>query len=254
MARPAKKDTKTLVLTWLLPIALWELSPFLLPAPHAVLAEAWERRRELATATLNTGLAALTGYALAVGLGVLLSLLMAASRLVRVALYPWVVALQLIPIIVLTPLLFLWMGRGLPAIAVITLLISLFPIVANTVTGLAGTDKAMLDLFRTYNATKVQEIFLLRLPCALPHFLAGLRIAAVLAPIGAITADFLMASTSGLPGLGVRLLFYRSGNETPAVFAVVLLAGLLGFVFAAAVHLLSWALLHRWHDSAIRRE
>jgi NitT/TauT family transport system permease protein len=97
-------------------------------------------------------------------------------------------------------------------------------------------------------ATKTQEIFRLRLPYALPYFLSGVKIAATLAPIGAISGEFLAGTTPD--SLGYLLLIYRSDpGKMPEVFAIALVACLLGFVFVGAVRWLSWSLLHQWHES-----
>ncbi|MGA2052005.1 MAG: ABC transporter permease, partial [Opitutales bacterium] len=98
-----------------------------------------------------------------------------------------------------------------------------------------------------------QEILLLRLPFALPYFLTGVKIAATLAPIGAIAGEFLAGTQPNT--LGYLLIIYRSNpGKMPEVFAVALVTCVLGFLFVAAVQLLTWLLLRRWHDSATRSE
>lgn len=104
------------------------------------------------------------------------------------------------PVIVLASIIVLWAGPGLPGIVTVTFLISFFPIVVNTTQGLLSTDAHLVDLFRTYDATPLQELWRLRLPSAMPYSLAGLRIAATLAPIGAIFGEYLVGNASGGTG------------------------------------------------------
>src|SRR6267142_1106091 len=103
------------------------------------------------------------------------SLLLGVSRALRAGLYPWVLMLQMTPVIVLTPIIVLWAGPGLPGIITVTWLISFFPIVANMTQGLLSTDMNHVALFRMANASRMQEMLLLRVPAAMPLYLAGLR-------------------------------------------------------------------------------
>ena len=159
-------------------------------------------------------------------------------------------ALQLTPIIVLAPILILWAGPGLPSVVIITFLISFFPLVVNTTQGLVTTDRLLVDLFRMGRATRRQQILLLRIPAALPYFFTGLRIAATLAPIGAIAGDaYAGNSGGGQGGLGLLAVIYSAQFQIPALFATALVSCLLGFVFSGAVVGLSWLALHRWHEA-----
>jgi NitT/TauT family transport system permease protein len=154
----------------------------------------------------------------------------------------------MIPVVVLVPIFVIWFHAGLRSITAIAFMISFFPVVASTTLGLVSTDRGLLELFTVLEATKTQEIFRLRLPYALPYFLSGVKIAATLAPIGAISGEFLAGTTPD--SLGYLLLIYRSDpGKMPEVFAIALVACLLGFVFVGAVRWLSWVLLHQWHES-----
>jgi NitT/TauT family transport system permease protein len=122
--------------------------------------------------------------------------------------------------------------------------------VANTTQGLISADQNHVALFRMGNATRWQELWLLRVPAALPFYLAGLRIAATLAPIGAIFGEYMVGNSSGgSGGLGFLVYSYNTQIKIPALFATALTSCLLGFVFVAAVALLNRTLLHKWHDS-----
>jgi NitT/TauT family transport system permease protein len=253
------------LLRWLLPLGLaalllagWQtlhhlLAPsrrFLLPDLGRLAAAFGEHGAELARAARYTALAALGGFLLAAAVAVGASLLLASSRLIRTTLYPYLMILQMVPIIVIAPILILWVGPGAPSVIIVTFLISFFPLVVNTTQGLLSVDRAQVDLFRMGRATRLQEMLLLRAPAALPYFFTGLRISAILAPIGALTADYLVGSTTGgRSGLGITALLFSARNEIPALYATAIVGCLLGFALVAAVSGLAWLALRRWHDS-----
>lgn len=238
-----------LLLAWYAGLALGWFRPYLLPSPHAILEALWVRREALLLAGGRTFFAAFLGFLAAAAGGFGLSLLLASHRWLRQALHPYVLALQMTPIIVLVPIIQIWVEDALLRLVLITFLISFFPVVANTTHGFLSTDRNLRDLFQVYGATPRQELFLLRLPFALPFFLTGLKIAGTLAPIGAITGDF-MVGTSTSAGFGYLLLTYQSQAQIPAVYAIALVACGFGFVFVATVHTLHFFLLRRWHESA----
>ena len=228
---------------------------FLLPAPDAIVRAMGERAPMLWSATLNTATGALLGFGGAVALSFTLALGLSLSPLVRASFYPYLMVLQLTPVIVLAPILILWVGPGLKSVVIITFLICFFPLVVNTTQGLISTDRNLVDLFRMGRASKLQEIFLLRVPSALPYFFTGLRIAATLAPIGAIVGDaYAGNSGGGQGGLGFLTIIFSAQFQLPALFATAAVSCLLGFVFAGAVVGLSWLALHQWHDSYQRKD
>jgi len=223
---------------------------FLLPAPNEVLRAFTTRGPTIWGATLNTSEGALLGFLCAVGLSFVLALVLSLSSLVRASLYPYLMILQMTPIIVMAPILILWVGPGLESVTVITFLICFFPMVVNTTQGLISVDRNLVDFFRICRASKSQEIFLLRVPGALPYFFTGLKIAATLAPIGAIVGDFYAGnSAGGQGGLGFLTIVYSSQFQMGALFATAAASCLLGFVFVTGVIALAWMALHKWHDS-----
>ncbi len=228
---------------------------FLLPTPGAVLAALRENRAELARASLNTTEGALLGFGLAIVVSFTAALALSLSSLVRVSLYPYLMLLQMTPVIVVAPILILWVGAGLKSVVVITFLICFFPLVVNTTQGLVSTDRNLVELFRMWRATPWQQLVLLRVPAALPYFFTGLRIAATLAPIGALVGDYTAGSSAGDGGgLGFQALIYSSQAKYPALFATAAITCVLGFVFVAIVITLSWLLLRQWHDSFERHD
>jgi NitT/TauT family transport system permease protein len=225
-------------------------SRFLLPSPSAILQAFHDNRAVLTRATINTTQGALLGFGLAIVGSFAMALVLSLSTWVRASLYPYLMIMQMTPIIVIAPMLVLWTEAGLTSVAIITFLISFFPLVVNTTQGLLSTDRNLVELFRMQRARRWQEILFLRVPAALPYFFTGLRIAAVLAPIGAIVGDYTAGSSKGDGGgLGFQVIIYNGQAKYAALFATAAIGCLLGFIFTAAVVCVSWFALHRWHDS-----
>ncbi len=241
--------TGTLFLvSWYAVKSRWDLPRYTLPSPGEVSAAAWAERAVLARAAGQTLAGAALGYAGAAVSGFSLSLVLACSRRFRLAAYPWVFFLQMIPVIVMGPILVVWLGPGLHCVALIAFLISFFPIVANTTLGLLSADRASTELFKMYGANKWQELFWLRAPSALPHFFTGLKIAATLAVIGAVTGELF----AGTGGLGYLLVYgYKASAKIPELFAAAFAACGLGFLFVLAAVFLQWFFLRKWHESEL---
>ncbi|WP_438483458.1 ABC transporter permease [Oleiharenicola lentus] len=254
---------------WILPVvsgalfvAIWYavkyfsgLPDWILPTPLEILNAAWNERERLLRAAGQTVWGAIGGFALAASTGFLIAVGLGTSRSLRASLYPWLLVLQMTPVIVLTPIIMLWAGPGMPGIITITWLISFFPIVANTTQGLLSTDMNHVALFRMCNASRWQEMWLLRVPTAMPLYLAGVRIAATLAPIGAIFGEYMVGNSAGKSGgLGFLVYSYNTQLKIPALFATALTSCLIGFIFVAAISWLNWAVLRKWHDSYERND
>jgi len=252
---PAAAGALFVAVWYVFRFSLAEEMQFLLPTPGEIIGAFRENGDALARATLNTTEGALLGFASAIAISIALALALSLSSLVRVSLYPYLMMLQMTPVIVFAPILVLWVGAGLKSVVVITFLICFFPLVVNTTQGLISTDRNLVELFRMYRASRRQEIFLLRVPSALPYFFTGLRIAATLAPIGALVGDYTAGSSAGDGGgLGFQAIIYSSQAKYPALFATAAVTCVLGFIFVAIVLSLSWLALHHWHDSYERAD
>ena len=245
-------------LTGVLFVALWQLtclllSPdnrFLLPSPLAVLTALRTEWPALSHAALNTSEGALLGFGVAVLVSFALAVALGSAGWVRASLYPYLMVLQMTPIIIFAPMLVIWVGPGLPSVTIITFLICFFPLVVNTTQGLLSTDRQLVELFRMGRATRWQELWLLRVPAALPYFFTGLRIAATLAPIGALVGDYTAGSSAGNGGgLGFRTIIYSATAKYPALFATAAVTCALGFVLVALVVAAARLALSHWHDS-----
>ncbi len=247
---PALTGAVVLALWYGLHFFLSEDRRFLLPTPGAVLAALRDNAPFLARAAWNTSQGALLGFALAVFVSFTLALLLSLSPIVRASLYPYLMALQLTPLPILAPICVIWVGAGINSVALLTFAIAFFPLVVNTTQGLISTDRNLVELFRLYRASRWQQLFLLRVPSALPYFFTGLRIAATLAPIGAVVADMNAGSSAGDGGgLGFQAIIYSSQAKYPALYATAATTCLLGFVFNAVIVIVARYSLQNWHDS-----
>jgi NitT/TauT family transport system permease protein len=224
------------------------VSPLILPPPSAVFRAATYEAGPLLAALADTARAVGVGLALAGSLGVAAAVALAASPWIQRAFYPYAIFFQIVPIVAIAPLLVIWFGYGQRAVIAAAAVVSIFPVIANTLAGLLSVDPNLADLFRLHGASRAATLFKLRLPWALPQLLTGLRIAAGLAVIGAIVGEFV-----GGGGLGVVVLGAMRQQRTDLVFAAVGYASLLGLALFAAVGLASRLALRHWHASEADR-
>ncbi|HXP29729.1 MAG TPA: ABC transporter permease [Stellaceae bacterium] len=245
----------------LLMLAGWEamvrinsIPPYILPGPLLVAETLWRDGPSLLvslTVTLRISLAAL---AAAVILGGALAILFAQSRLLEISLFPYAVILQVTPIVSIAPLIIIWVNDTFLSLLVCAWIVAFFPIVANTTLGLNSADRNLVALFRLYGASRWQVLRHLRLPSALPYFLAGVRISGGLALIGAVVAEFVAGTGGASTGLASRILEAGYRLEIPRLFAALLLLSLTGIAIFAALSWLSRRLLAHWHESALPSE
>jgi NitT/TauT family transport system permease protein len=222
---------------------------YLVPRPTAVWIAVVENRAELWGSLLTTARGALIGFAASVVGGIVIAVLLSTSKLIQRAFYPYTVFFQTVPVIAVAPLLVIWYGPGLQSVWRCAFIVSVFPVIANTLTGLLSTDPALRDLFRLYGAGGISTLWKLKLPSALPNIYTGMRIAAGLAVIGTIVGEFVAGLLEENPGLGILVVEAKKIGRTDLVFAAVLAASLLGLAMLAAVNLAGWLTLRRWHAS-----
>jgi NitT/TauT family transport system permease protein len=230
-------------------LALTEVPTYLMPRPSAVLSALVQNAAELAHATLRTALAALLGLSLSAVLGSLTAIVLSSHQWIRRAFYPYAVFFQTVPVVAIAPMLVIWFGYGLRAITAAAFIVSVFPIIANTLSGLLSPDPALRDLFRIYRAGWLATLVKLRIPGAIPYFLTGLRIASGLAVIGAIVGEFVADTYQEGGGIGTAVEVAIKEQKTDKVFAAVTMASILGLGFFALVNLVSFLALRRWHLS-----
>lgn len=242
----------TQALSFLAALALWQavvmlarVPVYLVPSPLAILgafaADAAGLLRAL-LATLSVTAAALV---LAVLVGVTLALAMSASRLARAALAPWTVILQVTPIVAVAPLIIVWIGDPFTAMTVCATVVAFFPVFSGTAAGLDSARPELCDLFRLGGATRWQEVWLLRLPAAVPYFLAGLRVSGGLALVGAVVAEFVTGAGGVASGLAFRILEAGYRLQTARMFAALALLSAAGLAISAGLGWVSRRVLAR---------
>jgi NitT/TauT family transport system permease protein len=214
------------------------------------LREDWPVLSSSLLVTLTTTFEAL---GLAVLGGVALAILFSQSRLVEYSLYPYAVILQVTPVIAIAPVLLIYLE---PPVAVLACawIVAFFPVLANTTLGLNSVDRNLVDLFALYGASRGQILLYLRLPAALPATLTGVRIAGGLSLIGAVVAEIAAGSAGAGSGLAFRIAESGYRLMIPRMFAALLLLSLAGIAIFFVLSLLSHAVLHRWHESALSPE
>jgi NitT/TauT family transport system permease protein len=242
-------------------LAVWEAvvrikgtEPYVLPAPSAIAASLWIDGPSLLLSLLVTLRVTLAALAAAALFGGAIALLFSRSRLLEISLFPYAVVLQVTPVVAIAPLIIIWVKQPFLALLVCAWIVAFFPIVSNTTVGLNSADRNLLALFRLYGASSGQTLRYLRIPTALPYFLAGLRISGGLALIGAVVAEFVLGTGGTETGLASRIIEANLRLMVPRMFAALLLLSLTGIVIYALLDLLSRLLLRRWHESAIEAE
>jgi NitT/TauT family transport system permease protein len=221
------------------------------PSPQEVWAAVLENAGVLVIATLATLKEATLGYLAAIVLGVGLAGVLSQSKLLERSIYPYAVLLQTVPVVAIAPLIVLWFGYNDLSVVIISFIMSVFPIVNNTLLGLRSTSRNLTELFALHNTSRFVAFAKLRLPGALPNIFAGLRISAGLSVIGAIVGEFIIGSGNAQGGLGVQIVFAQGRMYTALLFAEVIAATLLGFFFFLVVSAIGRLLLKNWHESAV---
>jgi len=245
----------------ILVLALWEaavdyyqVQPFVLPAPSAVWIAFIGNFASLMTSLWTTLSITLAAFALAVIGGVALAVLFSQSKPVENALYPYAVVLQVTPVVAIAPLIIIWVGfeRINVALLIIAWIVAFFPILSNTTLGLRSADHNLIDLFRLYGASRWQILTKLQLPTALPYLLGAMKVSGGLALIGAVVAEF-VAGSGTATGLAWRIVEAGNRLQIAKMFAALGLLSALGIAIFFALSWLEWALLHKWHESAVRK-
>ena len=217
---------------------------FLMPAPSQVMNAFLDDFANFKIAFLQTLFASSAGLLLSMAIGLIFALLLSFSTLIRAMFFPYAIFFQTVPIIAIAPLLVIWLGYGLPTVIASAFIVSVFPVIANSVLGLLGTDPLLLNLFKMMGASPMQVLFKLRLPAALPQILGGFKIAAGLAVIGTIVGEFISGS-----GRGGLVDAARNQQRVDRVFVSVLLAAFLGILFFSLISLFNRILLKHWEEA-----
>ena len=234
-------------------IALWEaavrgfdIENFLLPAPSDIARTLEEDGGELWSAAFFTFREAVGGFAIGCSLGFLAAVAIARWRTLQSAVMPYAIAAGAVPIIAFAPITNNWFGvTGMTSKMVIAAILCFFPMLVNTMRGLTSVPPSAIELMRSYAADEMTIFRRVRLPNALPYIFSGLKVATVLAMIGAIVGDYF----GGAPGaLGVQIRRWVGIFAFDQAWAGIVLASVLGIVFYGAVALVE-RLTMGWHPS-----
>ena len=216
------------LLIWEAAVRITDVPSYLIPGPLVIIAAFFADPAGLLLSLASTLLVTFVALLVAALLGVLLAIGIASSRLLAAAIQPWAVILQVTPIVAIAPLIIVWVGDPFASLVVCATIVAFFPVFANTVAGLASAPAELADLFRLYRANRLTTLWLLRLPAALPYFLAGLRISGGLALVGAVVAEFVAGSGGFASGLAYRILEAGYRLQIPRMFAALVLLSLAG--------------------------
>jgi NitT/TauT family transport system permease protein len=229
---------------------------WVVPLPHDVLLHGFtekdnpENPVSLLQGLLITGRVALQGLAIAVILGTIVAVLMSQAKWIENAAYPYAVAIQAIPILAIVPVLRTLFGQGLMARTVVCVMISIFPIIINTLFGLKAAEPLQHDLFTLHGASRWTRLWKLQFPGALPAIFEGYRIAAGLSVVGAIVGEFFFRGTVRPRGLGILIDLYTSRLWGEQTYAAIIVAALLSLLFFWGFGLLRKAVVGRWYQGA----
>lgn len=234
-----------ILLVWEFGVRLGDVPVFLLPAPSAIWVSIVDNLPALLRHSWVTLLETLAGFGLSVIIGIPLAVLIVYSRIFERILYPMLVASQAVPKVALAPILLVSLGYGIMPKVIVALLIAFFPVVVNTVTGLASVDRETLKLMRSMGASKLDVFMKVRFPHAVPSMIAGFKVAIALAVVGAVVGEFVGSRS----GLGYYMLLATGNFDTPLVFACVIMLTVMGILLFYTVGLLE-VVLARWNRSA----
>jgi NitT/TauT family transport system permease protein len=266
VGQPLRRRRRSIVSTWVPPLATlavflgaWYfisyelLEPdrrFLLPPPHRVISvsffDSFNRTDILTALWLSTWIAAL-GLLISIVLGMALGIAMAQARWVERSFYPYAVILQCVPTLAMVPVIGFWFGFGLTSRLIITVMISIFPVISSTLFGLQSAERGQHELFTLHHANRVTRLWKLQLPAAMPAILTGFQVAATLAVVGSVVGDFFFKQ--GDAGIGVLIDLYRARLQSEQLFGAALAASLLGVVAFWSFGLLNRVVTGPWYGS-----
>lgn len=239
------------VMVMVVSIAIWEIGcrlfhppEFVIPSPSEIAMEMLRTPIYFLKETGYTLVTTISGFALAVVLGVAMAVGIVYSTWIERTLYTFLVALNSVPKVALAPVFVIWMGTGTEPKVAIALTIAVFAIVIDAVLGLRSADPDLLALARTARASKLQMLLKIQLPSALPSLFAGMKVAISFSLVGAIVGEFV----AGDNGIGHAILLAEGMFQTPRMFVGVVILGVLGTLLFYAVDLLE-RLCVPWHVS-----
>lgn len=234
--------------SWQFIVRIANIKEYILPAPTDIISEFLKNYRILIRHTWVTLFGTLSGFFIGASVGFLLGLFIVSFKIIEKTIYPFVVGLQSVPKIAITPLLLIWFGFGILPKIIVTSLVALFPVIVNTVRGLKSVETELIDLMNSLKASKKQILLKIRLPVSLPYVLSALKISITLSVVGSVVAEFVGSDR----GLGYLIIIGNVQLQTSLMFAAIIILSLMGGLLFYTIHLIEKAVLF-WHVS-VREE
>jgi NitT/TauT family transport system permease protein len=229
-------------LMWQICVDAFKVQSFVLPAPSAIFAAAWEWQWPILDNAWQTFMETAIGFLLAIVVGLFAGIAIGSSSLVYDALYPALIGFNTIPKVAVVPILVIWFGIGTVPAIITAFLLSFFPILVNVATGIATVEPELQDVLRALGASRWQVITKVGLPRSMPYFFASLKVAITVAFVGSIVAETVAANK----GIGNFMLVASSRFEVPLAFAGLLVTSAMGiglYVVASVIErrMTAWA-------------
>jgi len=244
-----RRGTVASVVLLVIFLAAWEWGPGLLGVPHFIIpplslvAEEFVRMWQVNHLLMHTAVTAgevVAGFVIGSLLGALIGYLLGMSPTAEFALSPYILALQIAPKVAFAPLFILWMGFTVYPKILVAVLIVFFPVMINVLTAVRTVDPDLVNLARSFKASRAQIFWKIEFPSSMPPMFAGLRIGSTLAVVGVVVGELV----GGNRGLGYLLSFGEGQANTPMVFVTILMLTLVGSVAYLAVILIERRVLH----------
>lgn len=232
----------------------WTMERPVLPAPDQIARDLWKStatlkptsKRSLLYHTYVTASATLVGFVFGAILGMVLAAGIVHVRTLDRSLMPWIIASQTVPILAIAPMIIVIMANvgitGLIPKAIISMYLCFFPVAIGMVKGLRSPDPLQIDLMRTYNASRMQVFWKLRVPASVPFLFASLKVAIAISLVGAIVGEL---PSGALAGLGARMLSGSYYGQMVQIWSALFMAAVLGMLMVYAIAGIEWAALRR---------
>ncbi|MFN7826253.1 MAG: ABC transporter permease [Pseudobdellovibrionaceae bacterium] len=219
------------LLSWHSLVSSGLIPSYILPLPQEVFLALKENRSDIGIALFSTGKNSILGLGLAIVCGFSLGLILVSFRWLEKAVSPFTQLFQTIPVVALAPLLVIWFGFGDTTVQASAFFVSLFPILANTMTGLKTIDPGLTELFSFYESRALHRLIYLQAPSAFAHLITGLRVAVGLSVVGAIVGEFIAGG-----GIGSIIDAARTQQRLDLVFAAIAASSLLGICMVSVIN------------------
>ncbi len=227
------------LLVWHFGVVLLGVKEFILPTPISAIQTIFQPKFRWPMNFMATFYEVVGGFLVSGLVGMILGIAVVWSEWMKRTILPFLVFLNSLPKIAVAPLFLIWFGYGILPNILIVFLISFFPVVINTATGLVAVEEDLLDLVRSLHATKWQRMYKIQLPNSLPYVFSGLKIAATTAVTGAIVGEFVASDK----GLGAVIIASQTTLSTPVIFGSLILITIIGMLLFGFVEIMERVLM-----------